>query len=177
MGNARAWLFISLWMGRLGENDDLLKIYTMIGHQDSYNCSSKGRTRIILMIVFNARDSPTKCPAPHACILSVLSGLLLTSSLCLLAYFHSDSLHFLFAFTGMVGMMGAAALTKKRGGYTNTKMHGIMAWVGMMMAGGGLYVIYQNKESMGKNHFTTLHSWGKKFTIPVTLFCAYRQVP
>ena len=57
--------------------------------------------------------------------------------------------------------MGAAALTKKRGGYTNTKLHGIMAWVGMMIAGGGLYVIYQNKESMGKNHFTTYHSWGK----------------
>ena len=56
-------------------------------------------------------------------------------------------------------MMGSAALTKKRGGYTNTKLHGIMAWVGMMLAGGGLYVIYQNKESMGKSHFTTVHSW------------------
>ena len=56
-------------------------------------------------------------------------------------------------------MMGSAALTKKRGGYTNTKLHGIMAWVGMMLAGGGLYVIYQNKESMGKPHFTSVHSW------------------
>lgn len=62
---------------------------------------------------------------------------------------------------GMVGMMGAAALTKKRGGYTNTKLHGYMAWAGMMMAGGGLYVIYKNKENMGKQHFTTLHSWGE----------------
>jgi len=63
---------------------------------------------------------------------------------------------------GMVGMMGAAALTKKRGGYKNTKLHGIMAWVGMMLAGGGLYVIYQHKESMGKAHFTTYHSWGER---------------
>ena len=61
----------------------------------------------------------------------------------------------------MVGLMGSAALTKKRGGYTNTKMHGIMASTGLMLAFAGLYVIYQNKESMGKNHFTTYHSWGK----------------
>ena len=75
----------------------------------------------------------------------------------------------IFILLGMVGMMGAAALTKKRGGYTNTKLHGIMAWVGMMIAGGGLYVIYQNKESMGKNHFTTYHSWGKWSVISFTL--------
>ncbi|KAL7468571.1 hypothetical protein ACHAXS_008803 [Conticribra weissflogii] len=60
---------------------------------------------------------------------------------------------------GMVGMMGAAALTKKRMGYTNTKLHGIMAWLGMFLSGGGFYVIYQNKEKMGKEHFTTIHSW------------------
>jgi hypothetical protein len=63
--------------------------------------------------------------------------------------------------TGMVGMMGAGALTKKRGGYTNTKLHGMMAWAGMMLAGGGLYVIYKHKNVMGKDHFTTLHSWGE----------------
>ena len=63
--------------------------------------------------------------------------------------------------TGMVGLMGSAALTKKRGGYTNTKMHGIMASTGLMLAFGGFYVIYQNKESMGKQHFTTYHSWGE----------------
>lgn len=69
------------------------------------------------------------------------------------------SWHPMLMMVGMVGMMGAAALTKKRGGYKNTKLHGIMAWVGMMLAGGGLYVIYQHKESMGKAHFTTYHSW------------------
>jgi hypothetical protein len=36
-----------------------------------------------------------------------------------------------------------------------------MAWIGMMLSGGGLYVIYQNKVEMGKDHFTTLHSWGE----------------
>jgi len=65
----------------------------------------------------------------------------------------------IFPQTGMVGLMGTAALTKKKGGYTNTKLHGIMAWIGMMLSGGGLYVIYQNKVEMGKDHFTTLHSW------------------
>ncbi|KAL3809712.1 hypothetical protein ACHAXA_009406 [Cyclostephanos tholiformis] len=60
---------------------------------------------------------------------------------------------------GMFGMMGAAAITKKRGGYTNTKLHGMMAWAGMMLAGGGLYVIYKHKNVVGKDHFTTLHSW------------------
>jgi hypothetical protein len=64
-------------------------------------------------------------------------------------------------YTGMVGMMGVAAVTKKRGGYTNTKLHGMIAWAGLILAGGGLYVIYQHKESMGKNHYTTYHSWGE----------------
>ena len=60
-------------------------------------------------------------------------------------------------------MMGAAAITKKRGGYTNTKLHGMMAWAGLMLAGAGLYVIYKHKNVMGKDHFTTYHSWGEFF--------------
>lgn len=80
------------------------------------------------------------------------------------------SWHPMLMMTGMVGMMGAAALTKKRGGYANTKLHGIMAWVAIMLAGGGMYVIYQHKESLGKDHFTSLHAkfggaafWGSIF--------------
>eukprot|EP00804_Cyclotella_cryptica_P016493 CCRYP_004710-RB/>CCRYP_004710-RB protein AED:0.15 eAED:0.15 QI:67/0.5/0.66/1/1/1/3/270/196 len=69
------------------------------------------------------------------------------------------SWHPLLMMLGMVGMMGTAALTKKRMGYTNTKLHGIMAWAGMMLSAGGFYVIYANKNQMGKDHFTTLHSW------------------
>ena len=61
--------------------------------------------------------------------------------------------------TGMFGLMGIAAITKKRGGYTNTKMHGILAWSGIMLASAGMYAIYQHKNNMGKPHFTTWHSW------------------
>ena len=74
--------------------------------------------------------------------------------------------------TGMVGMMGVAAVTKKRGGYTNTKLHGMMAWAGLILSGAGLYVIYQHKESMGKNHFTTYHSWGESAIEPM-LICVH----
>lgn len=69
-------------------------------------------------------------------------------------------------------MMGTAALTKKRMGYVNTKLHGIMAWVGLLMSGSGLYVIYQNKNNMGKDHFTTLHSKGKF----VLISCRMKQM-
>ena len=78
----------------------------------------------------------------------------------------------------MFGMMGAAAITKKRGGYTNTKLHGMMAWAGLMLAGAGLYVIYKHKNLMGKDHFTTYHSWGEFFCLrpsfpsfPPVAFC------
>mmetsp|Transcript_31158 Transcript_31158/g.45851 ORF Transcript_31158/g.45851 Transcript_31158/m.45851 type:complete len:196 (-) Transcript_31158:133-720(-) len=59
---------------------------------------------------------------------------------------------------GMVGLMGTATLTKKRMGYTNTKLHGMIAWAGLMSSYAGFYVIYQNKNTMGKDHYTTLHS-------------------
>jgi hypothetical protein len=61
----------------------------------------------------------------------------------------------------MVGMMGTAVLTKKRMGYTNTKLHGIMATMGLVLTAVGFYVIYENKNQMGKTHFTTWHSWGE----------------
>mmetsp|Transcript_23805 Transcript_23805/g.33290 ORF Transcript_23805/g.33290 Transcript_23805/m.33290 type:complete len:201 (-) Transcript_23805:443-1045(-) len=60
--------------------------------------------------------------------------------------------------SGMVGMMGISAITKKRGGYLNTKMHGILSWVGLCMALGGLYSVYQYKTDMGQEHFTSAHS-------------------
>lgn len=67
--------------------------------------------------------------------------------------------------TGFIGMMGSSAIIKKRGGYANTKMHGILSSTGLMMAFGGLYVIYRNKESMGKDHITTLHALAGIITI------------
>ena len=59
---------------------------------------------------------------------------------------------------GMVGLMGTAVLTKKRMGYTNTKLHGMIASAGVLTSYIGFYIIYQNKNNMGKDHFTTLHS-------------------
>jgi hypothetical protein len=60
--------------------------------------------------------------------------------------------------TGFVAMMGLSAITKKLGGYKNTKTHGILASLGVICACGGLYVIYQHKEMMGKEHLTSTHS-------------------
>lgn len=58
---------------------------------------------------------------------------------------------------GMVGCMGGAAVTKKMGGYANTKVHGMLASLGFFTAMGGLYAIYHNKNLYERPHFTTLH--------------------
>lgn len=59
---------------------------------------------------------------------------------------------------GMVGMAGISAVTKKRGGYTNTKMHGMMGWASIMLSFGGIYCIYQNKEMNGYEHLKSTHA-------------------
>lgn len=59
---------------------------------------------------------------------------------------------------GFMGMMGSSAAIKKLGGYSNTKMHGILSSGGLLLAFAGLYVIYVNKERMGKDHITTTHA-------------------
>eukprot|EP00816_Leptocylindrus_hargravesii_P008414 CAMPEP_0196814382 /NCGR_PEP_ID=MMETSP1362-20130617/42927_1 /TAXON_ID=163516 /ORGANISM="Leptocylindrus danicus, Strain CCMP1856" /LENGTH=190 /DNA_ID=CAMNT_0042190973 /DNA_START=56 /DNA_END=628 /DNA_ORIENTATION=+ len=56
-----------------------------------------------------------------------------------------------------VGFMGSGSMIKKMGGYTNTKVHGILGSLGTMCALGGFYVIYTNKNELGKDHFTTPH--------------------
>ena len=58
---------------------------------------------------------------------------------------------------GMTGSMGIAAVTKKMGGYTNTKIHGMLASFGFMLSLGGLYAIYHNKNLYEKPHFTSTH--------------------
>uniref|UniRef100_A0A7S4M4W4 Cytochrome b561 domain-containing protein n=1 Tax=Odontella aurita TaxID=265563 RepID=A0A7S4M4W4_9STRA len=68
------------------------------------------------------------------------------------------SYHPLLMMIGFVGLMGSAAVTKKLGGYTNTKNHGIMSFLGLLCAFGGLYAIYQNKEKFGKPHLNSGHS-------------------
>jgi len=59
--------------------------------------------------------------------------------------------------TGMTGSMGIAAVTKKLGGYTNTKLHGMLASFGYLLALGGLAAIYHNKNLWNKEHFTSYH--------------------
>ncbi len=68
------------------------------------------------------------------------------------------SWHPLLMVFGVIGITGVALSTKKLGGYKNTKIHGMMMSAGLLMTYGGMYVIYQFKDSRGKNHFTTLHS-------------------
>lgn len=68
------------------------------------------------------------------------------------------SYHPLLMTAGFVGMMGNAAIIKKLGGYSNTKLHGNLAMGGLFLALGGFYVIYKNKENSGKDHFTSNHS-------------------
>ena len=58
---------------------------------------------------------------------------------------------------GFVGMMGLSAVTKKLGGYTNTKLHGMAASFGFFCSLGGLYAIYHNKNLMQRPHFTSIH--------------------
>ncbi|KAG7368658.1 cytochrome b561 [Nitzschia inconspicua] len=58
---------------------------------------------------------------------------------------------------GMVGCMGIGSVTKKLGGYTNTKLHGMLASGGFLLALGGFYAIYRNKNLWEKPHFTTVH--------------------
>ena len=58
---------------------------------------------------------------------------------------------------GMVGSMGMGAITKKLGGYANTKTHGVLSGVGYLMAVFGFVAIYHNKNLLGKAHFQTTH--------------------
>lgn len=59
---------------------------------------------------------------------------------------------------GLVGLSGISAITKKMGGYHNTKLHGILAWLGIFSALGGLFSVYQYKSQVGSDHFTSTHS-------------------
>ena len=58
---------------------------------------------------------------------------------------------------GMTGSMGIAAITKKLGGYTNTKLHGMIASLGFFLSLGGVYAIYHNKNLYERPHFTSVH--------------------
>jgi len=66
---------------------------------------------------------------------------------------------------GMIALPGIATVTKKKGGYVNTKIHGILSWLGIFCTLGGYYVIYQNKEMNGAPHLTTPHAWAGIFVM------------
>jgi hypothetical protein len=55
-------------------------------------------------------------------------------------------------------LAGVSILTKKAGGYVNTKFHGILMAIATILGCFGWYVIYTNKELFGKPHLVTLHA-------------------
>ena len=116
------------------------------------------------MIMVPSGNKPT--PQTYRILLILLT---VTSLLC--GYYASTrpksagfrlpfSLHPLLMTLGYVGLMGSAHLTKKMGGYANTKLHGYAACGGLITSFGGLYAIWRNKENMGKDHITSYHSYG-----------------
>lgn len=67
------------------------------------------------------------------------------------------SFHPLLMTWGLIGCAGLSAVTKKMGGYQNTKNHGLLAMLGAIFACGGLYAIYHNKNLYERPHFTSYH--------------------
>jgi hypothetical protein len=71
-------------------------------------------------------------------------------------------------------LAGNAALIKKIGGYDNTKKHGTMMFMSVILGLFGWYVIYSNKEMMGKKHVVSLH--GKLGVITMLAYLAFGVV-
>lgn len=57
-----------------------------------------------------------------------------------------------------VSLSASAAIVKKRGGYEHTKLHGNLMGLAMVLAAFGWYVIYSNKQLLGKPHLTSWHA-------------------
>lgn len=70
------------------------------------------------------------------------------------------SFHPFFMIIGFVPLLINAVLLKKIGGYDNTKLHGILLTVSTLCAGFAFYVIFSNKSTYNKPHFTTTHGQG-----------------
>lgn len=68
----------------------------------------------------------------------------------------------------MVGFAGIGAVTKKLGGYTNTKLHALFGFLSMICNFVGLYIIYNNKEINGFQHLKTAHA---KIGLALALAC------
>lgn len=70
------------------------------------------------------------------------------------------SWHPFFMIVGFAPLAIVAILYKKVGGYDNTKTHGILMSLSSVCAAFAFYVIYSNKNTYKKPHFTTLHGQG-----------------
>lgn len=72
------------------------------------------------------------------------------------AWFHWHPLLMMLAF---IALAGNAALVKKVPGKENTKLHANLMFGSLLLGAMGYYVIYTNKEALGKQHLTTTHGW------------------
>jgi hypothetical protein len=77
------------------------------------------------------------------------------------------SWHPLLMTLGMVGLTSIGAMTKKLGGYVNTKSHAILSWGSIIVSLTGLYCIYTNKERNGYAHLKSKHA-----LVGVAVFCS-----
>ncbi|GKY96247.1 hypothetical protein MPSEU_000584500 [Mayamaea pseudoterrestris] len=78
------------------------------------------------------------------------------------------SWHPLLMTCGMVGFAGVGAVTKKLGGYTNTKIHAVLGFLSMVANAAGVWIIYNNKELNGYPHLKTTHA---KIGLVVVIAC------
>lgn len=67
------------------------------------------------------------------------------------------SWHPFFMIVGFAPLATVAILYKKVGGYENTKLHGILMTLSTLAASFAFYVIYSNKNTYNKPHFTSTH--------------------
>lgn len=81
------------------------------------------------------------------------------------------ALHPLLMMIGFVTLGGLSILTKKIGGKANTEMHGNLMFLSSVFVGFASYVIYANKEAMGKAHLTTTH--GQSGAMVLLMFLGY----
>ena len=80
------------------------------------------------------------------------------------------SWHPFFMIISFIMITSNAILIKKIGGYDNTKYHSYMMLAVVCFASFAWYVIYSNKEMLGKLHFVSIH--GKLgCTVMVSYFC------
>lgn len=81
------------------------------------------------------------------------------------------ALHPLLMMVGFFTLGGLSTLTKKVGGKANTELHGTLMFLSSLVAGFATYVIYSQKEMMGKAHLTTPHAQFGALTL--LLFLGY----